>query len=38
MMRFRTGQAPEPVIFPVGQSDGTPVTRVAGLWASPAWR
>ncbi len=38
MMRFRSGQAPEPLIFLLGQSEGTPATKTAGLWKSPAWR
>jgi Tol biopolymer transport system component len=38
MMRFQPGKAPEPVIFPLGQSDGKPATTAPGLWATPAWR
>jgi Tol biopolymer transport system component len=38
MMRFRSGSAPEPLIFPLGQSDGKSATIAAGLWKSPAWR
>jgi Tol biopolymer transport system component len=38
MMRFRSAQAPEPVVFPIGRSDGTPATTVPGLWKTPAWR
>jgi hypothetical protein len=38
MMRFRSGQAPEPVIFSLDGSDGKPLTKVPGLWTSPAWR
>ena len=38
MMRFRTGHAPEPMIFPLGQSEGKPATTTPGLWKHPAWR
>lgn len=38
MMHFRSGQAPEPLVFLLGQKDGKPVTTVPGLWANPAWR
>jgi hypothetical protein len=38
MMSFRPGRAPVPMIFPLGQSNGTPATTAPGLWASPAWR
>jgi hypothetical protein len=38
MMRFRTGEAPEPVIFTLGESEGKPATTAPGLWKSPSWR
>lgn len=37
-MHFRTGNAPEPMIFPIGKSDGKPAITKSGLWAMPAWR
>ena len=37
MMHFRAGQAPEPLIFPLGQTAGKPATTAPGLWKSPAW-
>jgi hypothetical protein len=38
MMHFRSGQGPEPLIFPLEHSEGTPATTAPGLWTSPAWR
>jgi hypothetical protein len=38
MMHFQPGKGPEPLIFPLGQNDGKPVTTVPGLWSTPAWR
>jgi hypothetical protein len=38
MIRFRPGQAPEPMILPLGQSEGKPATTAPGLWTTPAWR
>ncbi len=38
MMRFRKGQAPEPMIFSLEQTEGKAATTVPGLWKSPAWR
>ncbi len=38
MMHFRQGQAPEPLIFAIGQVEGKPATTALGLWKSPAWR
>jgi hypothetical protein len=38
MMRFQVGQAPEPIVFPLDQVEGTPATTAPGLWMSPAWR
>jgi hypothetical protein len=38
MMHFRPDKAPEPMIFRIGDSKGTPATTAPGLWAAPAWR
>jgi hypothetical protein len=38
MMRFRSGQAPEPLIFAVGQTEGRAATTAPGLWITPGWR
>jgi hypothetical protein len=32
LMRFRSGRPPEPVIFPLGQSEGKPAPTALGLW------
>jgi Tol biopolymer transport system component len=38
MMHFVSGRAPEPLIFPLDQSEGKPATTAPGLWAIPCWR
>ncbi len=38
MMRFRPGQAPQPVILKIGESEGVPATEIPGMWGIPAWR
>ena len=38
MMRFRPGQAPQPVILKIGESEGAPATEIPGMWGIPAWR
>jgi Tol biopolymer transport system component len=38
MMHFQQGKEPEPVIFPLGGTEGMPATTVPGLWTTPARR
>lgn len=38
MMHFIPGKLPEPIILPIGESQGRAITDVGGLWASPQWR
>lgn len=38
VMRFRQGQAPEPLVVDLATFSRTPVPVSGGIWAMPAWR